>query len=136
MDHARIIFVVDPGEIDQVARRKRELSKLFNKAQEALIAPTLAGIASLDDLKVLGPIEACKWELQRGELPCKLEVEEWRIKDGPHFIELSIKVDRDKADEALPKWSAFFDDHKIRRTHKQVSKTRVAMEHFAQKLRK
>jgi hypothetical protein len=125
----------NPGEIEQVAQNTRKLSKLFNKAQEALIAPALPDKTSLDDLTPLGPIDALKWELQPDGFRYKLEVEEWTVKNGPHFIELSIKVDRDEADTAQQAWHALLGGRKISRTHKQVSKTREVMEHFAKKLR-
>jgi hypothetical protein len=122
----------DPGDIEKVARTSK-ISKLFNKTQEKLIAPARP---SLDDLEVLGPIGAVKWEFTPDGFDYELAVEEWTVEDGPHFMELSIKVDRDKADEAQPKWHALFDDNEISRTHEQVSKTREVMEHFAEKLRK
>ena len=124
-----------PGEIEQVERRERELSKLFNQAQEALIAPALPDETSLDDLEVLGPIDALKWELQLDGFPHELAVEEWTVADGPHFIELSIKVDRGEADTARQEWEALLDGKGIGRRHKQDPKTRMVLEHFAKKLR-
>ena len=124
-----------PGEIEEVERGTRKLSKLFNKAQEALIAPALPDGTELDDLEVLGPIKALKWELEPNGFPYELAVEEWTITDGPHFIELSFKVapgDKKKAQQAF---DALVDDHGIGRSHEQVSKTQIALEHFAKKLR-
>jgi hypothetical protein len=125
----------NPGEIEEVERRTRKLSKLFNKAQEALIAAALPDATELDDLKVLGPITALKWELEPNGFPYELAVEEWTITDGPHFIELSFKVapgDKRKAQQAF---DALVDGHGIGRSHEQVSKTQIALEHFAKQLR-
>ena len=126
----------DPGEIEEVERGTRKLSKLFSKAQEALIAPALSNGTSLDDLEVLGPIDAHKWEIRPDGFPFELAVEEWTITDGPHFIELSFKVapgDKEKAQRAF---DALVDGCGIRRDHDQVSKTQIALEHFARKLRR
>jgi hypothetical protein len=124
-----------PGEIEQVERRTRKLSKLFNKAQEALIAPALPDGTELDDLEVLGPIKALKWELEPNGFPYKLAVEEWTIIDGPHFIELSFKVAPGESDKAQRAFHALLDGHGIGRDHPQEPKTRMVIEHFAQKLR-
>jgi uncharacterized protein YjbK len=125
----------DPGEIEQVERRTRKLSKLFSKAQEALIDPALPDGTSLDDLEVLGPIAALKWELRPDGFPYKLAVEEWTITDGPHFIELSFKVAPSEAETAQQAFQALLDGRDIGRRHRQKPKTRMVLEHFAQKLR-
>jgi hypothetical protein len=133
---AKLDCKADAGEIAEVAQRTRTLSKLFKKEQETLIAPALEDVTSLDNLQVLGPINAGKWEFKPDGFDYELAVEEWTVEKGPHFVELSIKVDRDKADEAQPKWHALFDVPGISRKHEQVSKTREVMEYFADKLKK
>jgi hypothetical protein len=80
------------GEIEQVEHGALELSKLFTKAQEALVADELPSGTSLNDLAVLGPVDARKWNLPPETFPHQLSVEEWSLPDGTHFIELSFKV--------------------------------------------
>jgi hypothetical protein len=87
----------DRGEIEQVEYESLELSKLFTKAQEALVADELPGGTSLNDLAVLGPVDARKWDLPPETFPHKLSVEEWLLPDGTHFIELSFKATPDEA---------------------------------------
>ena len=118
-----------PAKIDQV-----KLSKLFSKAQKTLIAPALPKGTKLDDLQVLGPINALKWELEPNGFPYELAVEEWTIIGGPHFIELSFKVDRDDTKQARKAWNALLDDHGFSREHPQDAKTAVVLNYFAEKL--
>jgi hypothetical protein len=63
----------------------------------------------LNDLAVLGPIAARKWELPPEVFPHKLAVEEWTLTDGPHFIELSFKVEPAEAESAEPAFHALLD---------------------------
>jgi hypothetical protein len=121
-----------PGEIDEVELGTRKLSKLFNEEQEALIAHALPDGMKLDDLKVLGPIQALKWELEPNGFPYKLAVEEWTIIDGPHFIELSFKVKPGEKDKATTAWHALLDEHGLRRDHPQDPKTRMVLRYFAE----
>ena len=82
----------DRGEIAQVEHGALGLSKLFTTAQEAIIDDVLPSGTGLDDLAVLGPVNARKWELPPGAFPHKLSVEEWSLPDATHFVELSFKV--------------------------------------------
>ena len=99
----------DRGEIEQVERRALGLSKLFSKAQEALVADGLPSGTSLDDLAVLGPVDARKWDLPPETFPHELSVEEWSLPDGTHFIELSFKVTPDQAPAAERDFHALLD---------------------------
>jgi len=99
----------DRGEIEQVERGALELSKLFTKAQEALVAEALPSGTSLNDLAVLGPVDARKWDLPPETFPHKLSVEEWSLPDGTHFVELSFKVTPDQAVAAESAFHALLD---------------------------
>ena len=79
------------GEIEQVEHGALKLSKLFTEAQEAIVARATSGTA-LNDLAVLGPVDARKWDLPPEYFPHKLSVEEWSLPDGTRFVELSFKV--------------------------------------------
>ena len=60
----------------------------------------------LNDLAVLGPVDARKWDLPPSYFPHELTVEEWSLPDGTRFFELSFKVERDEAATAKQE----FDD--------------------------
>jgi hypothetical protein len=84
------------GRIEQVEEGALALSKLFSAAQEAVIQRKANG-TKLNDLAVLGPVDARKWDLPPETFPHKLSVEEWLLPDGTHFIELSFKATPDEA---------------------------------------
>ena len=103
----------DRGEIEQVEHGALKLSKLFTKAQEAIVADGLPSGMSLNDLAVLGPVDARKWDLPPETFPHKLAVEEWSLPDGTHFIELSFKVAPGEAQSAERAFHALLDHLKI-----------------------
>jgi hypothetical protein len=124
----------DRGEIERVERGALELSKLFTKAQEALVAGELPRGTSLNDLAVLGPVDARKWDLQPGTFPHTLAVEEWSLPDGTHFIELSFKVAPDEAQAAERAFHALLDHLKIGHDGDPDPKTPKVLRFFAERL--
>jgi len=126
----------DPGEIEQVAKGALELSKLFSKAQEACIAEGLPRGTSLDDLAVLGPVAARKWDLPPRTFPYELSVEEWTLPDGPHFIELSFKVEPGEASRADRAFHAELDRMDIGHDGDPDPKTARVLAFFAERLRR
>lgn len=124
----------DRGEIEQVERGALELSKLFSKAQEALVADGLPSGTSLNDLAVLGPVDARKWDLPPETFPHKLSVEEWSLPDGTHFIELSFKVTPDEAQDAERAFHALLDRLVIGHDGDPDPKTPRVLKFFAGRL--
>ena len=124
----------DRGEIERVEHGALELSKLFTKAQEALVAGELPSGTSLNDLGVLGPVDARKWDLPPGTFPHTLAVEEWSLPDGTHFIELSFKVAPDEAQAAERAFHALLDHLKIGHDGDPDPKTPKVLRFFAEQL--
>ena len=125
----------DRGEIEQVEDGALDLSKLFTKAQEALVADELPSGVSLNDLVVLGPVDARKWDLPPETFPHKLSVEEWSLPDGTHFIELSFKVTPDEAPAAERAFHALLDRLEIGHDGDPDPKTPRVLKFFAERLR-
>jgi hypothetical protein len=125
----------DRGEIEQVEHGALELSKLFTKAQEALVADALPSATSLNDLVVLGPVDARKWDLPPETFPHKLSVEEWSLPDGTHFIELSFKVAPDEAQAAERAFHTLLDRLKIGHNGDPDPKTPRVLKLFQKRLR-
>ena len=123
------------GEIEQVEHGALELSKLFTKAQEALVADALPSATSLNDLVVLGPVDARKWDLPPETFPHKLSVEEWSLPDGTHFIELSFKVAPDEAQAAERAFHTLLDRLKIGHNGDPDPKTPRVLKLFQKRLR-
>lgn len=123
----------DRGEIEQVEHGALELSKLFTRAQEALVAGALPRGTVLDDLAVLGPVDARKWDLPPGTFPHTLTVEEWSLPDGTHFIELSFKVAPDEAPAAERAFHALLDGLQIGHNGDPDPKTPKVLRFFAER---
>ena len=113
------------GRVERVARGELEPGKLFSKDQEALVE------RELDDLEVLGPVVARKWELPPAAFPHELSVEEWTLPDGSHFVELSFKVEPPEAASAQQAFHAFLDRLGIGHDGDPDPKTRKVLEFFA-----
>jgi hypothetical protein len=124
----------DRGEIEQVEHGALELSRLFTKAQEALVVDGLPSGTPLDDLAVLGPVDARKWDLPPETFPHKVSVEEWSLPDGTHFIELSFKVTPDEAQDAERAFHELLDRLKIGHDGDPEPKTPRVLRFFAERL--
>jgi hypothetical protein len=125
----------DRGEVEQVEQGALKLSKLFNSAQEALVADGLPSNTSLNDLAVLGPVAARKWDLPPETFPHKLSVEEWSLPDGPHFVELSFKVTPDEAQSAERAFHSLLDRLQIGHDGDPDPKTPRVLRFYAERLR-
>ena len=125
----------DRGEIEQVEHGVLKLSKLFTEAQEALVADELPRRTSLNELAVLGPVDARKWDLPPEAFPHDLSVEEWSLPDGTHFIELSFKVAPDEAESAERAFHSLLDRLKIGHNGDPEPKTPRVLKFFAERLR-
>jgi hypothetical protein len=125
----------DRGDVEQVEHGLLKLAKLFNKAQEGLVVDELPSATSLNDLAVLGPVDARKWELPPATFPHKLSVEEWSLPDGPHFTELSFKVAPDEAESAERAFHSLLDRLKIGHDGDPDPKTPRVLRFFAERLR-
>jgi hypothetical protein len=127
---------LDPGEVAAAASRDLELSKLFDKEQEAIIEAALPRDTKLDDLEVLGPIHARKWDLPADVLPpYELCVEEWSLPDASRFLEISFKADRVEGARAQQAFHALLDRLEIGHDGDPDPKTLNALEFFADWLR-
>jgi hypothetical protein len=121
----------DRGEIEQVERGASKLSRLFTKAQETFVADALPSGTSLNDLAVLGPVHARKWDLPPEAFPYALAVEEWSLPDGTHFVELSFKVAPGEAVSAEREFHALLDRLKIGHDGDPNPKTPRVLRFFA-----
>jgi hypothetical protein len=123
------------GEIGQVEHGVLKLSKLFTKAQEACVADALPSATSLNDLAVLGPVDARKWDLPPATFPHNLSVEEWSLREGPHFVELSFKVTPGEAESAERAFHSLLDRLEIGHNGDPDPKTSRVLRFFAERLR-
>ena len=126
-----------PGRVADVAAGSLELSKLFNDDQEAIIDAALPKGVKLNNLQVLGPIDARKWELPKDTLPpYEVCVEEWSLPDASRFLEISFKLeDVSHAESAKQAFHGLLGRLGIDVEGDPAPKTRLALKFFADRLR-
>jgi hypothetical protein len=125
----------DRGEIEEVEARQRPVGSLFSGKQERLIADYAPDGISLDELEVLGPVDARKWDLDNPEgFPHALSVEEWSLPDATRFIELSFKVSADEANDAQTAFRALLTGLELDVAGDQTQKTPRVLKFFADRL--
>jgi hypothetical protein len=123
-------------EIDEVAKGKRAIGKLFSSDQERLLREFHKGPVEFGKLRVMGPIRVLRWKPRRGTFPHELTVEEWRLPSGDDLVEVSIKVLPDEALQARKEFDMHLTELGLDPKGAQDTKTRTALEYFAGVLKK
>jgi len=122
-------------DVAKVATGKRSVRKLFSKDQRAFYATHAPEGIALDDLAVLGPIFVLKLKLHPQGYDRKLVAEMWLYPDGSRILELSTKCPpADMLAVALDS-RLFLHERGVDLTGEQQTKTRTALEYFAQQHR-
>jgi hypothetical protein len=119
------------GEIEEVAKGKRAIGKLFSRDQERFLSEFYKGPVDFGRLRVMGPIRALRWKLKHQTFPHELTVEEWRLPNGDDLVEVSIKVPPDKVPQALKAFDNHLRELGLDPQGAQETKTRTALEYFA-----
>lgn len=114
----------EPAEISAVLAREIPLAGIFSPE-----ADTLLGEASLKwtDICAFGPINARVWKIKLPGFDGKVTVELWKAGDQS-LLEVSDKVDRDKAGDFAPRLAQFLNDKSLRQLG--GSKTLFALQQF------
>jgi hypothetical protein len=120
-------------EIDEVASGARPIAKLFSAEQEEFLQELAASPVDFAKLAPLGPVAALRWKFRNEGIPYELCVEEWRLPDGRDLVELSIKAKRAEAAAAQAALEGFLGELGIEAARGQQTKTRIALECFAQR---
>jgi hypothetical protein len=122
------------GEIEALEGKKPLIDTLFSRDQKKLIE-AYASDVDRDKLRVLGPVDARKWELEELDgFPYTLCIEEWSLPDTTRFIELSIKVKPKEALRAQTAFHALLDDLEVTIIEGREQKTPRVLEFFANRL--
>ena len=122
------------GEIDDVKNGKRSVKKLFSSDQERFLEQYAGGIIKWENLRPMGPVKAEIWELKQPDgLDVKdLSIERWNI-DGKLFLEISAKINPEKADRVAANLKDFIISKGIKQSDDPETKTNFALSHFTQK---
>ena len=122
-------------EIDEVAKGKRPVYKLFNRDQVRFLAEFYADAVDFNKLNSLGPIRVLRWEVKHKGFPHELTAEEWRLPNGQDLFEVSIKVRPEQAPEASKAFQAHLRELGIDPKGAQETKTRTALQYFVKNLK-
>ena len=82
-------------DVERAMARRRPLRALFSGPQLRLLAAQLPSQAGIDDLAVLGPVDARRRKLVPDGLDRTLLVEQWTYPDGSRILELSTRCPPD-----------------------------------------
>jgi hypothetical protein len=118
-------------EIDEVAKGRRAIDKLFSKDQERFLSEFHKRPVDFGELRVFGPIRVLRWKLEPKRLAHELTVEEWRLPDGEDLVEVSIKVPPADVLEAQKAFDQHLRQLGIDPRGAQETKTRTVLEYFA-----
>jgi hypothetical protein len=122
------------GAVRKVMTGDRQLRKLFSKEQQLLFAEHAPDGVSLDDLSTLGPLFILKLKNTPEGLERKLVTELWFYPDGSRILELSTKCEPAEAFQVAAETRAYLSSRGIDLGGEQQTKTRSALEFFAQQL--
>jgi hypothetical protein len=124
------------NEIDQVAKGKRAIEKLFSSDQERFLSEFYKKPVDFGKLRVMGPIRVLRWKTKHETFPHELTVEEWRLPNGDDLVEVSIKAPPSKAPQARKEFDKHLRELGLDPGGAQETKTRTALEYFVKTLRK
>ena len=120
--------------VRQVAAGDRAIRKLYSKAQRAFYAAHAPEGLDLDDLMVLGPINVMKLKFTPKGLKRRLVAELWLYPDGERILELSTKCAPNEGFQVATETRAFLAGKGVDLYGEQQTKTKTALDYFAQNL--
>jgi hypothetical protein len=113
---------------------EQPLRKLFSKEQRSLFAGQAPEGLGLDDLSILGPILVLKVKFRPEGYDRKLVAEVWLYPDNSMILELSTKCPPHEAFDVAVETRAFLTQRGVAVTGEQETKTKKALEFFAERL--
>jgi hypothetical protein len=113
---------------------EKPLRKLFSKEQRSLYAGQAPEGVVLDDLSILGPILVLKVKFRPEGYDRKLVAEVWLYPDNSMILELSTKCPPHEAFDVAVETRAFLTQRGVDLTGEQETKTKKALEFFADRL--
>jgi hypothetical protein len=126
---------IPSADVREVAAGKRPVRKLFSKEQRAFYAAHAPDGLGLDDLTLLGPIFVLKLKWAATELDRDLVAEMWLYPDGSRVLELSTKCAPSQAFQVAAEARAYLAERGVDLEGEQETKTRKALDFFAEELR-
>jgi hypothetical protein len=121
------------GHVAAAVHGSKRLRKLFSKEQRALFAAHAPEGIEIDDLSILGPIFVLKLKYSPEGFARRLVGEMWLYPDGSRILELSTKCKPAEALDVAAEARAFLAAKGVDLESEQQTKTRTALEFFAQR---
>jgi hypothetical protein len=118
-------------DVERAMARRRPLSALFSKPQLRLLAAHLPGQAGIDDLAILGPVDARRRKLVPDGLDHTLLVEQWTFPDDSRILELSTRCPPDATLRVAAQMAAVLRAYGVDLTGPQQTKTRATLDFFS-----
>jgi hypothetical protein len=112
----------------------KSVRKLFSKEQRSLYTANAPDGLGLDDLSTLGPIFVLKVKFRPEGHDRKLVAEVWLYPDNSMILELSTKCGPPEAFDVAAETRAFLTQRGVDVTGEQETKTKKALEFFAERL--
>jgi hypothetical protein len=126
---------IGPGDaVKRVAAGDRAIRKLYSKQQRAFYAAHAPEGLSMDDLKVLGPINVLKLKFTPQGFNRRMVAELWLYPDGERILELSTKCGPTEGFQVAAEARAMLAERGVDLYGEQQTKTKTALDYFAKNL--
>jgi len=133
---ASLTMPLENGLIKQVVAGDKGIAKLFTQEQEDFLTAIGKQHIDYDTLSILGPLQAHRWKFDDPACPWRITAELWKRQDGARLMEMSIKTPVIQAAVAIAGFTAFLAEVGAEQDVEQQTKTRWALHHHAELLRK
>ena len=121
-------------DVREAVLGKKPIQKLFSKEQRSLYAAHAPEGLGLNDLSILGPIFVLKLKFRPEGYDRKLVAELWLYPDNSMILELSTKCAPPEALNVAAETRMFLTQRDIDVGGEQETKTKKALEFFAERL--
>jgi len=117
--------------IEEATRQGGNISRASTAEQEDYLSHAQQPPIELDELQSFRPIQARKWSvLDKDDFPHGIQAERWEI-DELRFLEFSIRVDWDEAEEAKPGLHRLLVDRGVDLSGLDEPRTTLVLRHLA-----
>ena len=117
--------------VERAMARRHPLRALFSGPQLRMLAARLPRQAAIDDLAILGPVDARRRKLVPIGLDRALLVEQWTFPDDSRILELSTRCRPDAILPVAARMAAVLRAHGVDLTGPQQTKTHATLDFFS-----
>jgi hypothetical protein len=117
--------------VERAMAQRRPLRALFSEPQLRMLAARLPRQAGIDDLAILGPVDARRRKLVPAGLDRALLVEQWTFPDDSRILELSTRCRPDAVLPVAARMAAVLRAHGVDLTGPQQTKTHATLDFFS-----